>query len=88
VFPRTTERRFRFIQNINPNFLFLNILCVTLLYAGIYRDSLSHTRANYLKINSLSDDPLKKITAISPLITSALIHLLFADNQPFSSTRA
>jgi hypothetical protein len=88
VFPRTTERRFRFIQNINPNFLFLNILFVTLLYAWIYRDSLPHTRANYLKINSLFDDPLKKITAISPLIASPLIHRLFATNRSICSAYA
>jgi hypothetical protein len=49
---------------------------------------LPHTRANYLKINSLFDDPLKKITAISPLAASSFILHSFATNRAICSAFA
>jgi hypothetical protein len=89
VFSRTKNRRCRPTRNLSINFLSSNILPASLLYAWICRTSLPHIHANYLKINGLFNDPLKKITAISPLlIASSLIHRLFAINRAICSATA
>jgi hypothetical protein len=49
---------------------------------------LAYTPANFTKTSTLSHDPLKKITAIPPLITSSLIHRIFATNRSICSAYA